>query len=64
MHSKGRDGNEPGGLVSGTSHKEKFHSSPTMAKAGPASLGMHSVSKNEKPGPNPSVSVSRGHTIK
>ena len=59
-----RDGNQKGGFASGTCHKEGFHDSPQKAQAGPASLGMHSVSKNEKSGPNPSVGVSRGHTIK
>ncbi len=59
-----RDGKQSAGIYSGTSHKEKFWQAPTMAKAGPASCGMHSVSKNEKPGENPSMKVSRGHTIK
>ena len=64
MKSKGRDANEGAGIGSGLSHKQGFHESPTMAKAGPASCGMHSVGKNEKSGANPSVKVSRGHTIK
>jgi hypothetical protein len=52
-----RDGKQKAGLASGTCHKES-------AKASDAELGMHSVGKNEKPGANPSVKVSRGHTIK
>ncbi len=57
MKSMPRDGNQKAGIQSGTSHKEKCNDSD-------ASLGMHSVGKNEKPGANPSVKVSRGHTIK
>lgn len=54
--SMARDGNTRGGkLNSGTSHKDKI---------GNPDLGMGSVGKNEKPAPNPSVSASRGHTIK
>lgn len=52
-----RDGKQKGGLESGTCHKEKISESP-MA------LGMGYVGKNEKPAANPSVKVSRGHTIK
>ena len=52
-----RDGKQGAGIVSGTCHKEKISDSL-------ASLGLHSVGKNEKPGANPSVKVSRGHTIK
>lgn len=52
-----RDGKQSGGFESGTCHKEKITDSD-------AQLGMHSVGKNEKPGANPSVKVSRGHTIK
>lgn len=57
MKSMPRDGKQGAGIQSGTSHKEK-------CKDSDASLGMHSVGKNEKPGANPSVKVSRGHTIK
>jgi hypothetical protein len=63
MKGKTRDGNEPGGLVSGTSHKEKIGGGMEKAQAGPASCGMHSVGKNEKSGANPKTKVSRGHTI-
>ena len=64
MKSKGRDANEGAGIGSGLSHKEKIGGSFEKAQAGPASCGMHSVGKNEKSGANPSVKVSRGHTIK
>ena len=52
-----RDGKQSAGIISGTSHKEKI-------SEGEMALGMGYVGKNEKPAPNPSVSVSRGHTIK
>ena len=57
MKSMKRDAKQGAGVVSGLSHKEKISDSD-------ASLGLHSVGKNEKPGANPSVKVSRGHTIK
>jgi hypothetical protein len=57
MKSMPRDGKQKAGIQSGTSHKEKCTESD-------AQLGMHSVGKNEKPGANPSIKVSRGHTIK
>ncbi len=52
-----RDGNQKAGVEAGLSHKEKCGDSDS-------DLGMHSVGKGEKPGANPSKSVSRGHTIK
>lgn len=55
MKSKARDGHQKGGLESGTSHKEKI---------GNPDLGMGAQGKNQKPKANPSVKVSRGHTIK
>ena len=57
MKSMKRDAKQGAGVQSGLSHKEKCNDSD-------ASLGMHSVGKNEKSGANPSVKVSRGHTIK
>ena len=52
-----RDGKQSAGIGSGTTHKAKI-------SEGDAALGLHSVGKNEKPGPNPKVKVSRGHVIR
>jgi len=54
LKSTPRDGKQPAGLVSGTSHKEK------IGEVG----GMGSTGKNEKPEANPSIPVSNGQTIK
>lgn len=54
LKSKTRDGNEKAGVESGTCHKEK------IGEVG----GMGAVGKNQKPEANPSISVSRGQTIK
>lgn len=54
LKSLPRDGNAKAGIESGTCHKEK------IGDVG----GMGSTGKNEKPEANPSIGVSRGHTIK
>ena len=54
LKSMPRDGNQKAGIESGTCHKDK------IGEVG----GMGSVGKNEKPEANPSISVSRGQTIK
>lgn len=54
LKSLPRDGNSKAGIESGTCHKEK------VGDVG----GMGSVGKGEKPEANPSIPVSRGHTIK
>lgn len=58
-----RDGKQGAGIQSGTSEKYGCWQPPTLAKAGPASEGMHSVGKNEKSGANPRKKVSRNHVI-
>lgn len=49
-----RDGNQKAGIESGTCHKDK------IGDVG----GMGATGKNQKPEANPSISVSRGQTIK
>ena len=49
-----RDGEQKGGLESGTCHKMKI---------GNPDLGQDAVGKNQKPKANPRVGVSRGQTL-
>lgn len=54
-----RDAETKGGsLESGTTKKERFHSTS------PESLGMGAKEGSQKPAGNPSKKVARGHTLK